>query len=167
MRWGNNLKLVERTNQRAVVIEPAHYAAGFFFWLMGASGVVATLRDPPRLQLILLVFAAWLLGLGLYCCVDSTFVADHFEASLRVRRALWGLEWEHRYPFSEIEAVIIRKTVMHGSGLALRLTSGKSKSLTLSLHFQLLEMEQAALGHAVRAGRARAPTTLEHDRLRP
>jgi hypothetical protein len=167
MRWGNNLELVERTNHRAVVIEPAHYPAGFFFLVIGASNVVAMLSgNPARLEPIVLVIAAWVVGLGLYCCVNSTFMADHTEASLRVRRAIWGVAWERRYPFNEIEAVTIRKTWTHGNGLALRLISGKSKSLTLSLHFQLLEPEQAALTHAIGTGHAKVSRTVEHGGLR-
>jgi hypothetical protein len=168
MRLGNNVKLVEHTNQRVVVAEPGHYPAGFFCLLSGALSILLLLnRNPHRLgPITLTVTAAWLLGLGLFCCLNSTFTADYAETSLLVHRAVWAVEWERRYPFTEIEAVSIRKTRTGGNGLLLRLISGKSKSLTLSLHFQLLYTEQAALDHAIRRGQAKARRASEHHGLR-
>jgi len=154
----NDLEFVEFSNRKVVVREPPLYAAGFAFGAFGAFILMACLGGTGFRtdDLIVGIIAVGILGLGLYCCVDSTYTVVHGDRALSVRRELWSLKWVRRYALGEIAAITVRRTWRHGDGLALQLASGKSKSLTWSLHFQALDRQGAALNHAIHVGRERA-----------
>ncbi len=159
MRLRNDLEFVEFSNRRVVVREPPLYAGGFLLGVLGAFTLAAFLGNTGLRTdglIVGIVAVGWLLGLGLYCCVDSTYTVAHGELAFDVRRELWSLKWARRYALSEISAITVRKTWRHGDGLVLQLASGKSKTLTWSLHFHALDREGAALNHAIHVGRTRA-----------
>jgi hypothetical protein len=135
MRLRNDLKFIEISNRKVVVREPPLYAGGFVFGALGAITLVAFLGKTHLSidgLIVGILAVGWLVGLGLYCCVDSTYTVAHGELALDVRRSLWSFKWARRYALCEISAIAVRKTWRHGDGLMLQLASGKSKTLTWS-----------------------------------
>ena len=156
MRFPNDLEFVEFDSRRVILHEPPFYVGAVLFFVFAAIPFLA--RTGPRTEALIvgIVTSGGLSILALFCCVDSTYTVTHGDPALRVRRELWVFKWVRTYAFSEIKAVTVRKTWGHGDGLVLKLASGRSKSLTRSLHFQVLDREAAALDHAIHVGRERA-----------
>jgi hypothetical protein len=79
------------------------------------------------------VMALYLASWAIYASVASEFVADCRRQELVVRRHIGPLSIKTVYPASSIAQIYVRRTYSKGSGLALRLKSGHSKGLTMSL----------------------------------
>ena len=126
---GHSLKETERSASHVIVSETATSGAVAIFGVlailstflyMGIAGLAATA-----------FFAAW----ALYAAVASEFTADRGHGQLVVRRRLGPWSVSKTYCADSIVRVYVRRTIK-GNGLALRLKSGRSKGLTMSLDSQ-------------------------------
>jgi len=156
MKWSNRVEIVESTNDRVVVRETPCYGAGFLFLAFGMFIPVVMTNGHSHKEGLAVgaIASAWMLFLGLYSLIESQFTASRGDV-FRIRRSLFGVQRTREYPLELIQSILLRKTWSdrHGDGLRLQFTTGKTKDLTMSLHFQYLGDEQLSLDRSIQAFR--------------
>jgi hypothetical protein len=135
---GHNVREVEQSHYHVVYEETATMGAvwmGVAFALL----VLGLSRSATQASIALLG-----VGFALFASVRSTFTADRIRHQLIVKR--WILFWsfERVYESDAIERIYVLST-RRGSGLRMRLKSGRNKSLTMSLDFASVSLEQACV----------------------
>ena len=88
---------------------------------------------------------------ALYASVSSTFTADRTANQLVVERRVLFTTVRHAYDAHTIDRLSVRRR-KRGSGLYVRCKSGRSKRLSMSLGFGLLEAFTGALNSTLYTG---------------
>jgi hypothetical protein len=125
--WGHSIAESDRSATSIVVSETATLWAAVLFGGFAVLSIV--LYKGIASVVVALFFASW----ASYASVASEFVADRCRQELIVRRHIGPLSTQNVYPASSVAQIYVRRTLIKGSGLALRLKSGHSKGLTMSL----------------------------------
>jgi hypothetical protein len=138
---GHSVREIDRSSTHLVVVETATTGAALVF---GGLAVLCLFLDGGVAGAMITTFSAvW----SLYSAVASDFIADRSRRELRVRRRLGPWSITKTYRADTIDRVYVRQTIK-GSGLALRLKSGRTKGLTMSLDWKpRLEGVSSALNH--------------------
>jgi hypothetical protein len=137
--FGHKITEIERSHQRVAFTEtlPVINVWGFGVFSLGAlamtiwsfAGVIASL---------------WFGGLALYSSIRSTFTADRNRGELTVQRRIAFWQIEKVYSSESIDRIFVI-TTRKGSGLQMRLKSGRKKTLTASLGSDFTNLDAAAM----------------------
>lgn len=141
---------VAETEESSTHVEVRETATTWAAVLFGAFAALCALSFQGLAGLATsLFFACW----AVYAAVSSEFTADRNRQELVVRRRVGPWTTTKSYPVAEIACVYVR-TNSRGSGLAVRLKSGRSKGLTMSLGWGSdLERVAGALNRVLRTHR--------------
>ncbi len=140
--FGHAVREIERSHHQVVIEESATTGVAVVFFGFAAFIVIVSHNAIGA------VGALWFVLLGVYASVTSLFIADREMGVLLVRRRVMWWTLERTYQAVAIDRVYVRSTIRKGSGLAMRMKSGRSKDLTMSLGSEnTLNGAAAALNH--------------------
>jgi len=150
------LENIEETKDQIILREKPHYLFGTAFCALAVffgsyTRSSWTSHNLPE-SLVISCFPLFAGAMGLYGSVQSTLKANHKEGTLRVERKLGWFRFERCFLAKNISRVFERKT-LKGNGLAVELSSGISRGLTLFTEYSALSGQAGALDHLLQAAR--------------